>query len=73
MRTERIRNGIYGPDSSLKEGIPEVAQAKLEAFVKRARCPKCQGVLALKGRKLVSDCGWSLEFGRRKAPEPATR
>src|SRR5690349_24217478 len=27
----------------IKEDIPEVAQAKLEAFVKRARCPKCQG------------------------------
>ncbi len=57
----------------IKEDIPEVAQAKLESFVKRARCPKCQGVLELKGKKLVSDCGWSLEFGRRQAPEAAKR
>jgi hypothetical protein len=51
----------------IKEDIPEVAQAKLEALVARARCPKCQGVLVLKGRKLTSDCGWSLEFARRPA------
>ena len=50
----------------IKEDIPEVAQAKLESFVKRARCPKCQGVLELKGKKLASDCGWVLEFGKRK-------
>ena len=50
----------------IKEDIPEVAQAKLEAFVKRARCPKCQGVLQIDGKKLTSDCGWQLEFGRRK-------
>jgi membrane associated rhomboid family serine protease len=49
----------------IKEDIPEVAQAKLEAFVKRARCPKCEGVLELKAKKLTSACGWSLEFGRR--------
>jgi len=51
----------------IREDIPEVAQAKLDAFVKRARCPKCQGVLELKGKKLASECGWSLEFERRKA------
>jgi hypothetical protein len=49
----------------IKEDIPEVAQAKLEAFARRARCPKCQGVLQLKGRKLTSDCGWAMEFARR--------
>ena len=54
----------------IKEDIPEVAEAKLKAFVKRARCPKCQGVLELKGKKLASDRGWVLEFGRRKALEP---
>ena len=54
----------------IKEDIPEVAQAKLESFVKRARCPKCQGVLELKGRKLTSDCGWALEFGRRAPSKP---
>jgi membrane associated rhomboid family serine protease len=52
----------------IKEDIPEVAQAKLEAFAKRARCPECKGVLALKGRKLASDCGWAVEFERRQAP-----
>lgn len=57
----------------IKEDIPEVAQAKLESFVKRARCPKCQGVLELKGKKLKSDCGWSVEFERRKSAEAAKR
>lgn len=51
----------------IKEDIPEVAQAKLEALVARARCPKCQGVLTLKGRKLTSACGWAVEFRRRPA------
>ena len=62
---ERICSGIFGLDSIIKEDIPEVAPAQPEAFVKRARCPKCQGVLELKGRKLVSECGWVLEFGKR--------
>ena len=52
----------------IKEDIPEVAQAKLEALVARSRCPKCQGPLTLKGRKLSSDCGWSITFERVKRP-----
>ncbi len=55
----------------IAEDIPEVAQVKLDAFVKRARCPKCQGVLQLKGKKLTSDCGWSVEFGRRSVKPPS--
>lgn len=54
-------------DGIIEEDIAEVAHAKLEAFVKRARCPKCQGVLAMKGRKLTSECGWEVTFERRKA------
>lgn len=57
----------------IKEDIPEVAQAKLEAFVRRARCPKCQGVLELKGRRLSSECGWKIEFVRKKGDEPVRR
>jgi len=53
----------------IKEDIPEVAQAKLEALVARARCPKCQGALKLKGRKLTSDCGWAVQFEKRPTPE----
>jgi membrane associated rhomboid family serine protease len=51
----------------IKEDIPEVAQAKLEAFLKRARCPKCQGALVLDGKKVKSECGWAIEFGKRAA------
>jgi len=54
----------------IAEDIPEVAQVKLEAFAKRAQCPKCQGPLTLKGRRLTSECGWTLEFARRKAEAP---
>ena len=57
-------------EAIIKEDIPEVAQAKLESFMKRARCPKCQGVLELRGKGITSDCGWSLEFGRRPAGAP---
>jgi hypothetical protein len=52
-------------EAIIAEDIAEVAQVKLEAFVKRAHCPQCKGALTLKGRKLTSDCGWSVEFARR--------
>lgn len=55
----------------IKEDIPEVAQAKLEGFLKRARCPRCQGVVVLDGKKLTSDCGWSVEFARRASAKAA--
>lgn len=55
-------------EAIIAEDIPEVAQAKLEGFLKRARCPKCQGVLALDGRKITSDCGWEVKLERHKEP-----
>ncbi len=54
-------------EAIVAEDIPEVAQVKLEAFVKRAPCPQCGGPLVLKGRKMESDCGWSVSFERRKS------
>jgi membrane associated rhomboid family serine protease len=57
-------------DALIAEDIPEVAQVKLEAFVKRAHCPRCQGPLVLKGRKLESDCGWSVTFDKRPIRRP---
>jgi membrane associated rhomboid family serine protease len=55
-------------EAIIAEDIPEVAQVKLESFIKRAHCPRCQGPLALKGRKLESDCGWAVSFEKRAAP-----
>jgi membrane associated rhomboid family serine protease len=56
-------------EAIIAEDIPEVAQVKLEAFVKRAHCPQCKGPLVLKGRKLESDCGWSVTLAKRPLPK----
>lgn len=71
----RLRDLVVKPadkmavEEIIAEDIPEVAQAKLESFLVRARCPRCGGEVRLKGRKLVSDCGWSVTFQKRRAPK----
>jgi membrane associated rhomboid family serine protease len=53
----------------IAEDIPEVAQVKLEAFVKRASCPQCGQALELDGRKLKSTCGWGVTFEKQAPPK----
>ena len=44
------------------ESVPEVRNAWLEMFVKRARCPECDGPLRIRWGRIVSDCGWKLRY-----------
>lgn len=53
--TPQLR-AIYKTYSS--ENVPEVRQAWLEHFVKKARCPKCGGPLQLDSGSIKSECGW---------------
>lgn len=59
-------------EAIIAEDIAEVAHVKLEAFVGRAHCPRCNGPLTLKGRKVESDCGWSVTFEKRPVRRPRT-
>jgi membrane associated rhomboid family serine protease len=44
------------------ETQPDVRQAWLEYFAKRAKCPRCGGGLELQGHKLRSTCGYEVEL-----------
>jgi membrane associated rhomboid family serine protease len=44
------------------EDEPEVRDAWIEHFLKKARCPNCSGMLDIKGRSLKCTCGFEVKF-----------
>ena len=45
-----------------KEDVPEVRQAWLEQFVKKAQCPKCRRGLAHQPGRFFCSCGYKLQY-----------
>ncbi len=45
-----------------EETFPEARRAWLERFTSRARCPRCDGPLRLRGSTISSTCGWKLRL-----------
>lgn len=44
------------------EDEPEVRDAWLEYFLKKARCPQCGGVMVIKGRTIKCTCGFEVKY-----------
>lgn len=40
------------------ETVEEVRTAWVDRFLEDAKCPRCDGPLVRRGRRIVSDCGW---------------
>lgn len=47
-----------------KEDVPEVRQAWLEQFIKKAQCPKCRRGLAHQPGRFFCTCGFKLQYLR---------
>ena len=45
-----------------KEDLPEVREAWLEQYIKKARCPKCRKMLAQSPGKLFCSCGFKMQY-----------
>ncbi|MFQ5910182.1 MAG: rhomboid family intramembrane serine protease [Thermoplasmata archaeon] len=48
------------------ESVEDVRRAWLEKFMQKARCPECGGTVRMKGRRVYSDCGWSMKLERKE-------
>jgi membrane associated rhomboid family serine protease len=48
------------------ESVEDVRRAWQDQFLQRARCPECGGPLQSKGRRVYSDCGWSMNMRRKE-------
>ncbi len=51
-------------DKIYKEEIPEVRQAWLEQYIKKARCPNCRKMLAHAPGRFFCSCGFKLQYAR---------
>jgi len=49
-------------DKIAKEDLPEVRQAWLEQYIKKAQCPRCRKMLAHSPGKLFCSCGYKLQY-----------
>ena len=49
-------------DKIYKEDVPEVRQAWLEQYIKKARCPKCRRMLAHAPGRFFCSCGYKLQY-----------
>jgi membrane associated rhomboid family serine protease len=57
--TPQLRNALR---MMLDEKEEDVRRAWLEYFVKKAKCPKCESTMTLKGDKLRCTCGYEVEM-----------
>ena len=48
------------------ESVEDVRRAWQDQFLQRARCPECGGPLQSRGRRVYSDCGWSMKMRRKE-------
>ncbi|MFQ6127882.1 MAG: rhomboid family intramembrane serine protease [Thermoplasmata archaeon] len=48
------------------ESLEDVRRAWLERFLQKARCPECGDIVRMKGRKIYSECGWSIRIERKE-------
>ena len=49
-------------DKIYKEDVPEVRQAWLEQYIKKAQCPKCRRMLAHAPGRFFCSCGFKLQY-----------